>query len=133
MNALSTSMHLMTSILQAYLGKFVVDDIMIFSGSEEEQIWTIFQPLRHTKLYFEEVLFYGSSGYFWVLVSHDGLGVDPSIVAWATLATLTELRSFHGLVFFYRIFVHGSSGSMAPLTNLTKVVCLNGPNNSEVL
>ena len=47
--------------------------------------------------------------------------MDPekvkAILEWPTLRTITEVRSFHGLVSFYRKFIKNFSEVCAPLTD----------------
>ena len=54
----------------------------------------------------------------------DGISVDPSkvetMVSWKRHATIIEVRSFLGLVGYYRHFIEGSSKIALPLTKLTQ-------------
>jgi hypothetical protein len=58
------------------------------------------------------------------IVTKDGIGVDPSkvkgIVNWVQPLNSHEVRSFLGLVGYYRKFVEGFSKLSAPLTRLTR-------------
>ena len=54
-------------------------------------------------------------------VSPEGLKMDPekvkAIFEWPAPRSATEVRSFHGLVSFYRKFIKNFSGICAPLTD----------------
>ena len=58
--------------------------------------------------------------YLGFVVSSKGLKMDPekvkAILEWPTPRSTTEVRSFHGLVSFYRKFIKKLSGICAPLT-----------------
>ena len=50
--------------------------------------------------------------------------MDPeklkAILEWPTPRSATDVRSFHGLVSFYRNFIKNFSGICAPLTNIIR-------------
>ncbi|XP_038892579.1 uncharacterized protein LOC120081622 [Benincasa hispida] len=67
----------------------------------------------------------GSSGSIsWAFVSAEGISVNTqkteAIVKWERPTTVSEIRSFLGLVGYYRRFVKGFSKIALPLTKLTK-------------
>ena len=59
--------------------------------------------------------------YLGFVVSPEGLKMDPekvkAILEWPTPRSTTEVRSFHGLVSFYRKFIKNFSGICVPLTD----------------
>ena len=58
------------------------------------------------------------------IVSKEGVYVDPTkieaVVNWEAPKSVTEIRSFLGLVGYYRRFVEGFSRLAAPMTRLTR-------------
>ncbi|KAG8478506.1 hypothetical protein CXB51_028386 [Gossypium anomalum] len=122
---------LMNNIFQSYLDKFVVvfiDDILIYSrdtSDHAEHLRTILQTLRDNQIYAKF-----SKSEFWLreveflgyIVSGDGIKVDPSkisaIVGWKLLRNVSDIRSFLGLVGYYRQFVKGFSMIATPMTRL---------------
>ena len=107
-----------------------VDDILIFSKSEEEHedhLGVILQSLRDHQLYAKfskcefwltEVKFLG------LIVSAIGLSVDPEkvevVMIWERPKSVFEIRNFLGLVGYYRRFIEDFSWLAAPMTRLTR-------------
>ncbi|GKB60746.1 putative reverse transcriptase domain-containing protein, partial [Tanacetum coccineum] len=132
-NAPAIFMDLMNRVCKPYLDKFVIvfiDDILIYSKSEEEHevhLKTILDLLKKEKLYAKF-----SKCEFWLkkvqflghVVNRDGVHVDPSKVEsvknWKIPESSTEIRSFLGLVGYYRIFIENFSKIAKPLTLLTQ-------------
>ena len=58
------------------------------------------------------------------IVSKDGVAVDPkkieAIKSWPTSTNISEVRSFMGLVGYYKIFIAGFSNIAHPITYLQK-------------
>lgn len=120
----------MNQALRPFIGKFLVvyfDDILIFSLSLEDHIQHLYEVLlvlRCDKRFATmKKCSFGSPQVHFLgyIVSSNGLAVDPdkvsAIQTWPQPTTLTEARSFHGLVSFYRRFVPHFSSIMAPLTD----------------
>ena len=115
-------MDLMHRVFQPYLDQFVVvfvDDILIYSQYEEEHedhLRVVLQLLRDHQLYAKfskcefwltEVSFLGH------VVSASGVSVDPekveAVMSWERPKTVFEIRSFLGLVGYYRRFLEDFS------------------------
>jgi hypothetical protein len=132
-NAPSTFMRLMNEVLHPFIGKSVVvyfDDIFIYSKSLDEHIEhlrDIFCALREAHLFanLEKCTFCTDRvAFLGYVVTPQGIEVDEAkievIKSWLIPATLAQLRSFLGLVEFYRCFVRDFSTIAAPLNDLTK-------------
>ena len=132
-NASSTFMHLMNHILRSFIDHFAVvyfDDIVIYSKSLNDQklhLKSFLEVLRKEMLFAnlgkcsfgtDHVVFLG------FVVGSGRLRVDEkkikAIRDWPSPATVGEVRSFHGLVGFYRRFVQNFSTIAAPLTEVIK-------------
>ncbi|WVZ83813.1 hypothetical protein U9M48_030913 [Paspalum notatum var. saurae] len=130
-NALAYFMYLMNKVFMEYLDKFVVvfiDDILVFSINEEEHeqhLRKVLQKLRENQLYTKL-----SKCEFWLLevsflghiVSKGGVSVDPSkikvVQEWVAPQNVGEIRSFLGLLGYYRRFVKNFSKIAQPLSKL---------------
>src|SRR3954468_15507812 len=132
-NAPAVFMQLINGVFRPFLYKFIVvfvDDILIYSKTEEEHkqhLRLSLQTLRENQLYAKL-----SKCDFWLhkvqflghIVSGEGISVDPEKVEavsnWEQPKTVSDIRSFLGLVGYYRRFIQDFSRIAAPMTNLTK-------------
>ena len=132
-NAPAAFMALMNWVFQPYLDKFVIvfiDDILVYSRSVEEHedhLRTVLQTLREEWLYakfskcefwLDQVVFLGH------VISSRGIEVDPrkieAVLKWEPPTNVSEIRSFLGLVGYYRRFVEGFSILAGPITKLLR-------------
>ena len=131
-NAPTAFMDLMHRVFQPYLEQFVmvfVDDILIYSKSEEERedhLRIVLHALRNHQLYakfikcefwLDEVRFLG------YVVSASGVSMDPEkaevVRCWERPKLVFEIRSFLGLARYYRRFIEDFSLLVAPMNKLT--------------
>jgi hypothetical protein len=124
-------MYMMNKVFMEYLDKFVVvfiDDILVFSWSEEEHeehLRLVLQKLREHQLYAKF-----SKCDFWLkevsflehIITDGGIAVDPSkvrgVLNWSPPKNVPEIRSFLGLAGYYRRFIEGFSKIVKPHTTL---------------
>ncbi|XP_029145743.1 uncharacterized protein [Arachis hypogaea] len=155
-NAPAVFMNYMNRVFRPFLDKFVVvfiDDILVYSKTakeHEKHLRIVLQILKKRKLYAklskcefwkEEVKFLGH------VVSKGGIAIDPSnveaVMEWERPTTVTEVRSFLGLVGYYWRFIEGFSRIALPMTKLTRKEepvaiekgnekFLNGANNKTI-
>ena len=130
-NAPPAFIDLMNRIFRPYADQFVVvfiDDILVYSKDREDHdthLRVVLETLRKEQLYaklskcefwLNEVSFLGH------IVSKEGIRVDPKkievVVEWKPPRNVIEVRSFLGLVGYYRRFVKGFSMTVAPMTRL---------------
>ncbi|KAL4025999.1 hypothetical protein IC575_014406 [Cucumis melo] len=132
-NAPSVFMDLMNMVFKDFIDTFVIvfiDDILVYSKTEvehEEHLHQVLETLQANKLYakfskceflLKKVSFLGH------VLSSEGVSVDPTkieaVTSWPRLSTVSEVRSFLGLVGYYRRFVEDFSRIASPLTQLTR-------------
>ena len=132
-NAPATFCTLMNKIFHPFMDKFVVvylDDIVIYSNTLEEHVdhlRKVFQLLRQNELYVkkEKCSFaLGEVGFLGHRIRDGKLmmeeGKIKAIQEWDPPTKVPQLRSFLGLVNYYRRFINGYSARAAPLTDLLK-------------
>ncbi|WVZ93935.1 LOW QUALITY PROTEIN: hypothetical protein U9M48_039884 [Paspalum notatum var. saurae] len=127
-NAPPYFMNLMNKVFMEYLDKFVVvfiDDILIYSKTEEEHEEHLRLKLREHKLYAKL-----SKCEFWLhqvpflghIVSKGGIMVDPSkiniVMDWKVPEVVKEVRGFLDLARYYRRFIKSFSKIAKPMTSL---------------
>jgi hypothetical protein len=105
-----------------------IDDIFIYSKSDsdhEEHLRSVLQKLRDNQLnvkYSKCEFWIGKVSFLGHNISNGGISVDPAkvkeIVVWSIPTTVTKIRSFMGLVGYYRRFIKGFSKIAKPKTSL---------------
>jgi hypothetical protein len=132
-NAPAYFMYLMNSIFMPELDKFVVvfiDHILVYSKDEEEHashLHVVLQRLREHHLYaklskcdfwLKEIKFLGHT------ISQAGIAVDPDevqeVMNLKPPTIVHQIRSFLGLVGYYRRFIPDFSQIAKPMTGLLK-------------
>jgi hypothetical protein len=130
-NAPAYFMYLMNNVFMEYLDKFVVvfiDDILIFSKTAEEHdehLRMVLRKLRENQLYaklnkcefwLKEILFLSH------IISEGGIFIDPSkvkdVLSWNAPQNVSEIRSFLGLIRYYRRLIEGFSKISKPMIEL---------------
>jgi len=107
-----------------------LDDILIFSNTEEEHVGHVKEVLTRLR---KAKLFVKLSKCEWhtrhteflgYVVSPGGVSIDPervkTIQDWPVPATVRDIRVFVGFMNYYRRFIAGFSRIVLPLTTLTK-------------
>ena len=121
-NAPAVFMDLMNRVFREFLDRFVIvfiDDILVYSRSEEqhaEHLRLVLETLRQHQLFakFSKCQFWLSSiAFLGHVVCGSRISVDAqkvqAVVDWPRPTTVTEVRSFLGMVGYYRKFVQGFS------------------------
>ncbi|XP_020263054.1 uncharacterized protein LOC109839034 [Asparagus officinalis] len=126
-------MDLMNRVFHPFLDQFVIvfiNDILIYLRSEsehEQHLCLALQTLREHQLYakFNKCEFWISKiRFLGHIVSREGIAVDlakvSAVLDWEPPKTVTKIRSFLGLVGYYRKFIQDFLKITMPLTRLTK-------------
>lgn len=132
-NAPSTFQSLMNSVFYDYLDEFVVvyiDDLLVFSKDEKEHIKHLELVLARLK---EHQIYVGKSTCEFMKesvevlgfnVSNKGISIDKKRISavkeWPKPKSVSEIRSFIGLMQFFRRFIKTFSEIANPLINLTQ-------------
>ena len=116
--ALAAFMDLMNRVFRPYVDQFVVvfiDNILVYSKNMDDHVKhlrTVLKTLRDHQLYakFSKYDFWTESvAFLGHVVTKEGIQVDPqkieAVSEWPRPTTVTEIRSFLGLVGYYRRFV----------------------------
>ena len=126
-------MCFMNNVLRLYLDKFVIvfiDDILIYFKNEEEHaknLATMLILLKEAQLYAKLnkcSFFQIEVRYLGHVVSKEGIVVDPekiiAIMEWPTHSNVDEVRSFMGLVYYYRWFIRNFTQITYSITSLQR-------------
>ncbi|MBW0584822.1 hypothetical protein O181_124537 [Austropuccinia psidii MF-1] len=132
-NAPASFQNLVNDIFRDLLDVYIVvylDDIMVFSKSEEEHVTHVsnfLSRLRANNLFAKasKCLFYVSSvEYLGYVVSSEGRKMDQAkvqqILNWPPPRNLKALQSFLGFTNFYRRFIKNYSKKISSLTSFFK-------------
>lgn len=132
-NTPTTFMIMMNGVFHPYLDKFIlifIDDILVYSRSIEEHrehLRIVLQTLRENQLFakFNKCDFFKDPiQYLGHVISFDGIAVDlekiKTIMNWPVPTNVVDIRSFMGLLSYYRRFIRGFSKASYPITSLCK-------------
>lgn len=132
-NAPSTFQRVMDNVLREYLHKFCfvyMDDVVIFSKSLQEHIWhiqLIFSKLRefNLKVQLDKSEFLSKNVEFLGhVITPDGIQPNPNkskaIEKYPIPKNVKEIRSFLGLIGYYRRFINNFAKVVSPLTKCLK-------------
>jgi transposase InsO family protein len=131
-NAPATCMRYMQHVLHDLLDRSVIvymDDLCIFSSERdhEARVEEVLQRLDAAQLRLKQskcTFGADSISYLGHIISKDGVRMDPvkieTILEWPTPKNASDVRSFLGLIGYYRKFLGGFGEISAPLVELTK-------------
>ncbi len=129
-NAPATFQSPMNQIFYHCIDVFMVvymNDLFIFSKDEKSHIKhlkTVLSRLEEHMLYVSPKKCESEISFLGMMVGKGGMKVDSAKVEalqnWATIKTLTDVRSFIGLLQFFRRFIKDFSKIAVPFNNLTR-------------
>jgi hypothetical protein len=132
-NASATFQALINDIFKDYLRKFILvffDDILIYSKDQQDHLQhlgialSILQQHQLAAKRSKCVFGVNHVEYLGHVISAQGVSTDPSkvtaIAEWETPTSVTQLRSFLGLVGYYRRFIKKFGLICRPLHDLLK-------------
>jgi len=132
-NSLATFQTMMNNIFRDLIAEGIMvvylDDILIFTRTEEEYakaIWQVLQVLQEHKLFLhlEKYEFFKEQiEYLGLVISENWVSIDPVKVAgvreWPTPENKMDVQAFLGFVNFYHRFIQDFSAKAQPLFDLT--------------
>ncbi|KAH0669472.1 hypothetical protein KY285_023635 [Solanum tuberosum] len=132
-NAPATFMYLMNRVFKKYMDLFVIvfiDDILIYSRSEEEHVnhlRVVLQTLKDRQLFakFSKCVFWlHSIAFLCHIMSSEGIYMASQkieeVKQWPRPTSPIDIRRFLGLASYYRRFVEGFLSLASLLTKLTQ-------------
>ncbi|MBW0581654.1 hypothetical protein O181_121369 [Austropuccinia psidii MF-1] len=122
-NFLASFQNLVNDIFADFLDIFAVvylDDIMVFSSSQEEHVASVLQRLRDNNLFSKA----SSVEYLGYVVTSEVLKMNSSkvqqILNWPQPKNIKALQSFLGFAIFYCCVIENYSKKISALTSLLK-------------
>lgn len=142
-NAPNTITRVANEMLKSFIGLVYLNNILIFDKNEDlyvDHIINVLEVLRANNFYLnrkkcefltKKLIFLGFVINFKRIVD---LMKIQAVTKWPILIIVHYVRSFHGFVAFYRIFIKHFSNSVAPLINcMKKKEDLNEKKNKSIL
>jgi hypothetical protein len=130
-NAPATFQRMMNDILHRYIDRCAMvylDDIIIFSKTEEEHIENVLEIVRvlqeHDLILNEKKCMWGSTSILYLSHIASGKGLQPNpekveaILKWPACSNISEVRGFLNIAGYYRRFIRGFAKEASPMYKL---------------